>query len=68
MEFNYQNLGGMKIELELWMLYFFEARKDANTLMDLYSAFSRVASDYPLVEAYAVRAMYMGYMSELITT
>lgn len=52
----------MKIELELWMLYFFEARKNPDALMELYAAFQNVATDYPLVEAYAVRAMFNGYM------
>ena len=53
----------MKIEIELWMLYFFEARKNPDALMDLYCMFERVRSEYPLIEVFAVRAMFKGYMS-----
>lgn len=55
----------MKIELELWMLYFFEARNDRDALLGLWSMFSNVSRDYPLVEAFSVKAMFNGYMHVL---
>ena len=56
----------MKIEIELWMLYFFEARKDTEALMELYAMFLNVAHEYPLVEAFSIKAMYAGYMTTII--
>ena len=57
----------MKIEIELWMLYFFEARNNRDALLDLYRLFQKVAGEYPLVEAFSVKAMFQGYISELIS-
>lgn len=56
----------MKIEIELWMLYFFEARDNPDALMDLYGSFLKVSRDYPLVEAFGVKAMFKGYMAEYV--
>ena len=55
----------MKIEIELWMLYFFEARHDKDALLGLWSLFRKVKTDYPIVEAFAIRAMFHGYMQQL---
>lgn len=53
----------MKIEIELWTLYFFEARNNPEALLGLWNMFSKVSREYPLVEAFTIKAVFNGYMT-----